>query len=129
MNRLFFMTLIKLFGEACLIALCAAIAILIIGAWRQWDSSIQYSNAFFLAGCLIFIGGGISRMAAGQEWASFQRFGSDSFGDMSPSERANFIVEASSPVRLVIVGVLSGILLFVLSALTYYLWPAVESIP
>jgi hypothetical protein len=124
MNRLFFRTYIKLFGEACLIALCAGIAILVIGTWRKWDSSIQYSNAFFLAGCLIFIGGGISRMAAGQEWGAFQRLGSESFRDMSPGERANFIVDVSSPVRLVIVGVSSGILLFILSALTYYLWPA-----
>ncbi len=124
MNRLVFKTAIKLCGEAALLALLAAVAILIIGGWRKWDTSIQYSNALFMAGCLVFVGGGISRLAAGREWATFQRFGAESFGDMSPVERANFIVDASSPVRLVIVGVLSGIFLFILSALTYYLWPA-----
>ncbi len=124
MNRPVVMAVIKLCGEAVLIALLAAIAIVIVGRWRNWDTSIQYSNALFIAGCLVFIGGGISRLAAGREYGYFQKFGSESFGDMSPSERANFIVEASSPLRLVIVGVLSGIFLFILSALTYYLWPA-----
>jgi hypothetical protein len=36
---------------------------------------------------------------------------------MSPGEQADFIVEASSSVRLIIVGVLSGIWLILIAAL------------
>jgi len=38
---------------------------------------------------------------------------------MSPTERANFIVEASSSLRLVILGLLSGISLMLISSLVW----------
>ncbi len=41
---------------------------------------------------------------------------------MSPTERANFIVEASSSLRLVIVGLLSGVSLMIISSLVWELF-------
>jgi len=117
MKRLVIMAVIKMCGEAILLTIFAGIAIGIIGNLNKWDTSLEYSNAFFVAGCLVIIGGTSSRLTAGQEWDSFQRLYAESFRDMSSGERANFIVNASSSVRLVILGLLSGILLILISVL------------
>lgn len=117
MKRLVIMAVIKMCGEAFFIAILVGILIGIIGNWQKWDTSLQYSNAFFIAGSLVIIAGGSSRLAAGQEWFSFQRTYAESFRDMSPGERANYIVNASSSVRLVFIGLLSGSLLILASIL------------
>jgi hypothetical protein len=119
MKRQIMMVALKMAGEAIVLTILAGIVVVLIGYWRAWDTSFKYSNAFFIAGCLMFIGGAFSRQAAGQEWSYFQRLSADSFRDMSPGERANFIVEASSSMRLVILGILSGILLILISVLVW----------
>lgn len=57
----------------------------------------------------IFTTGSMSRVGV------FQLLYAESFRDMSNGERAKFIVEASGSINLVILGVLSGILLFLIS--------------
>ena len=104
-------------AEALLITLFVAIVIGIIGYRNQWDTSLKYSNAFFIAGCLVIIAGTFSRFGAGQEWSNFRGLYAESFRDMSPGERANYIVEASSSARLVILGLSSGILLILIAVL------------
>jgi len=117
MKRLIILTLIKMCGEAILLALTVGIVIAVIGNINNWDTSIAYSNAFFIAGCLLVVTGGMSRLSAGQEWTSFHLLSAESFRGMSNSERANFIIDASSSFRLVILGLLSGILLIIISAI------------
>jgi hypothetical protein len=119
MKRPLFMTMIKMGGEAVFLTIAAGIAIGIIGYFNKWDTSIKYSNAFFIAGCLFFIGGAFSRLGAGQDWDSFQMLSAESFRDKSPGERANIIITASSSMRLVILGILSGILLILISVLVW----------
>jgi hypothetical protein len=46
----------------------------------------------------------------------------ESFREMSSGERANFIINESSPISLVILGLLSGILLILISAIAAYLF-------
>ena len=111
------MAIIKMCGEAVLLTIFAGIVIGIIGSLNKWDTSLEYSNAFFIAGCLVIIAGTSSRLGVGQEWSYFQGLYAESFRDMSPSERANFIVNASSSVHLVILGLWSGILLILISVL------------
>jgi hypothetical protein len=115
MRRLVMMTVLKIIAEAVLITLIAGIAIGIIGNLNHWDTSIKYSDAFFIAGGFMIIAGGVSRLAAGQERDNFQRLNAESFRDMSASEQANFVVTVSSSVRLVILGLLSGFLLILIS--------------
>ena len=117
MNRLVIMTIIKMCTEAIVLAAVIAAVIGIIGYINQWNSAIVYSNAFFLAGCLVIVAGTASRLGAGQDWKNFQLLPTESFRDMSSGERASFIVAASSPLHLVILGVLSGILLILISAI------------
>lgn len=122
MKRLVLMTILKLCGEAILIAMIVGIVIGVIGALNKWDTSRTYSDAFFVAGSLVMVAGGLSRMASGQEWGSFQLLYAESFRHMSSGERANYIINASSSLRLVILGLLSGILLILVSALVLKLF-------
>jgi hypothetical protein len=115
MKRLVLTTMIKVGGESVLLTVLAAIVIGILGYWNRWSTSLQYSNAFFLAGSLLIIAGTSSRLAAGQQRNFFQQIYADSFREMSASEQANFIIQASSSVRVVILGLVSGILLCSLS--------------
>lgn len=121
MKRQVMIAAIKLCVEAVLTTVLTVIAIVILGNLNQWDTPMQYSNAYFMAGALVIIGGLSSRMAASQEWSFFQKLGGEGFGDMSPTERANFIVEVSSSLRLVIVGLLSGVSLMIISSLVWEL--------
>lgn len=117
MKKLVIMAMLKMCGEAVLLAIIAGIVIAIIGNLNKWDSSIDYSNAFFIAGGLVIIAGTVSRLGAGEQWNSFQRVYAESFRNMSPTERANFIVNASSSLRLVILALMSGVLLILISVL------------
>lgn len=117
MKRSVMMAIITMCGKAVLLTAIAGILIGVIGNIRKWDTSIAYGNAFFIAGCLMIIAGASSKLGAGQEWYSFQFLYAESFRDMSSTERANFIINASSSLSLVILGLLSGILLILISVL------------
>ena len=117
MKRPVMMALIKMCGEALLLAILAGIAIGIIGNLNHWDTALEYSDAFFIAGSLLIIAGASSRLAAGQDLERFRGLYADSYRNMSPAERADFIVNASSSVRLVVIGLLLGILLMLISEL------------
>lgn len=121
MKRLVIKTILNLCAEAILIAAIVAVVIGILGYIKQWNSSITYSNAFFLAGCLFIIAGGLSRFAAGQERNVFQSFSAEAFRGMSASEQANYVVNVSSSTRHVILGLLIGFLLILLSAIAAFL--------
>ena len=117
MKRQDIMAVLKLCGEAVLIAIIAGIAVGIIGNWQKWESSLQYSNAFFIAGCFVIIAGLSTRLGAGEEWSSSQMLGTESFREMSPGERVNAIINLSGSMRLVVLGLLSGLLLILVSAI------------
>ena len=115
MNRLLIMAMIKMCGKALLLTIATGLVIAVIGNIKGWDTSLEYSNAFFLAGCFVIIAGASSRMGAGQEWNTFQLLSAESFRGMSNSEWANLIINVSSSVGLVILGFLSGISLIIIS--------------
>ena len=109
------MTILRLCGTALFFTVIAGVVIGVIGYMNKWDTTVAYSNAFFIAGCLMIIAGGSSRLTAGQEWSSYQSVYAESFRDMSSGERAKYIINASSSYRLVILGLLSGILLILIA--------------
>ncbi len=115
MKRLVILAIIKMCGKAVLLTMIAGIVIGVIGNLNKWDTSLAYSNAFFIAGCLLIIAGAWSRLAAGQGWIDYQLLHAESFRDMSSGEKANYIINASSSIRLVTLGLLSGILLILIS--------------
>lgn len=115
MKRFVITAILKMCGKVILITTIIGVVIGIIGYINQWETSLVYSNAFFIAGCLVIIAGTSSRLGAGQSWTSFQLLSAESFRNMSSAERANFIINANSPVSLTILGVSSGILLILIS--------------
>jgi hypothetical protein len=116
-NRSILLAILTLIAEAFLLALMVGIAIGVLGYLRKWDSSLAYSDAFFIAGSLAIVAGALSRFAASQERNSFQLISAEGFRGMSASERANLIIDVSSSFRHVILGLLTGIFLFLLSVL------------
>lgn len=121
MERSVIKAILKIFMESVILTACIGAGIGMIGYIRKWNSSIAYSDAFFLAGCMVIVAGGLSRLGAGQEWSIFQLFSAETFRGMSSGERANFIIDSSSPVRLVLLGALTGILLILISAIAAYM--------
>jgi hypothetical protein len=117
MNRLVIKAIIKICAKAILLTAIIGVVIGMIGYINEWNSSIVYSNAFFLTGLLVIIAGASSRLGAGKDWNSFQMLSAESFREMSPGERANFIIDASSSLSLFILGLLTGILLILISVL------------
>jgi hypothetical protein len=117
MKRFVFLAIITMFGKAILFTVIAGVVIGGIGYLKKWDTAIPYSNAFFIAGCLMIAAGAMSRLGAGQEWYSFQLIHAESFRDMSNNERANFIINASNSVSMLLLGLMSGILLILISVL------------
>ena len=90
MKRLIIKAIIEMCAKSILLTTLVGVVIGIIGYVNKWSSSIPYSNAFFLAGCLVFVAGGLSRLAAGEDWNNFQMLYAESFHEMSSSERATF---------------------------------------
>lgn len=121
MNQYLVKALIKILVKSLALTAIVSVIIGIIGYLNQWNSLLAYSNAFFLAGCLVIVAGTSSRLAAGQEWSAFQLIQTESFRHMSNSERANFIVEASSSLSALILGILSGLWLVLISALAAFM--------
>ena len=117
MKRLIVTTILKMFGKAIVITIIVGIIIGAIGYTNQWDDSVQYVNAFFIAGCLVIIAGASSRMTAGAGRDQFQSLYAESFRDMSNTERANFIANASSSYSQVILGFLGGLFLIAISVI------------
>jgi hypothetical protein len=117
MKRLIIKAIIKMCVKSILLTTFIGVGIGIIGYINKWNSSIAYSNAFFLAGCLVIVAGTASRLAASQESSNSQWLHAESLREMSSSERAYFMINASSSISLVILGVLSGILLILISAI------------
>lgn len=111
-----------MFAKSILIVTVIGIVIGVIGYINRWDSPITYSNAFFLAGCLLIIAGASSRYAAGQYIQKYQMLDAESFREMSVGERVNSIIDEKGLVGKVILGVLSGLLLIGVSAIAAYLF-------
>ncbi|MFN2213346.1 MAG: hypothetical protein ACK2UE_09775 [Anaerolineales bacterium] len=115
MKRFVIMAIIKILGEAIFFSMVAGMVIGVIGYVKKWDTTIAYSDAFFIAGCFLIIAGASSRIAAGGDWNKFQLLNSERFRVVNSGERANFIANASSSFHLPILGLLSGIILILIA--------------
>ena len=121
MKQFIIQAIIKMGAKSIALTTVISIVIGMIGHINRWNSSIAYSNAFFLAGSLLIIAGTASKFTAGQEWNTFQVLSADSFRGMSSGERAQFIIDVSSSLSALILGVLSGLSLILISAIAAYL--------
>jgi hypothetical protein len=116
MKRLVIKAILQMCMKSIFLVTGIGVIIGVLGYIRKWNSSVTYSNAFFVAGSLVIIAGGLSRFPAGQELNVFQQLYAESFRDMNSMQKVNFIVDASSPISQVILGFLTGLLLLLISA-------------
>ncbi|MFN8443112.1 MAG: hypothetical protein U0175_20225 [Caldilineaceae bacterium] len=121
MKRFIIQEIGKLFAKSALLAAMIGVVVAVLGYLNQWNSLIPYSNAFFVAGCLLIIAGASSRFTAGQETATYRTIHPQSMRDMSFGDQISYIVDSSSPISRVMLGVVSGLLLIVVSAIAAYL--------
>ncbi len=121
MKRLIIKAIFTMCAKALGFTAAIAVIIAIIGYVNKWDSTLAYSNAFFLAGCLMIVAGTASNFRGSQENYNYRLFTAESFRGMSGSERALYIMNVNSPISNVILGVLTGILLILISAIAAYL--------
>jgi hypothetical protein len=120
MKGLVFKAVIKILVKSIVFAAMIGVVIGIIGYINKWNSQITYSNAFFLAGALVILAGTASRLGAGQERSNHLLVSAESFREMNSSERANLIIDASTSMSLVILGLLTGVWLILFSAIVLY---------
>jgi hypothetical protein len=122
MKRQVIVAILKLSAESVLLTLFAAIVIGIIGNSKKWDTNLEYSNAFFIAGSLVIVAGVFSRFGSRQGWNDSQELQAESSRDKNSGQQTNIIVNASGSFRLVIICLLSGILLIATSVLVMELF-------
>lgn len=109
--------IVVLCAKSALLTVVIGAVIGVIGYFNQWASPVAYSNAFFLAGSLMIIAGASSRFAASQGSSAYQLLSAESFRSMSSSERRDYIVNVSSSLSTVILGILTGAILILISAI------------
>lgn len=109
------LSILKICGEVLLLTLVVGLLVGLVGLLSRWDTPRAYSNAFFIAGALVFVGGAASRLGAAQEWTTSVLIHPETFRDLTGAERTGRIMETASSFRLVILGLLSGILLCLIS--------------
>jgi hypothetical protein len=118
MKRLIIKEIVKMSAKCIVLTLVVVGIIVAIGYTRKWDTPVKYSDAFFMAGGFLIIAGGFSRYTSGSDFNFFQQISAESFRGMSSSEQAIFIINASSSVSTAVLGVLTGIFLIIISAIT-----------
>ena len=92
------------------------VIVVIIGNRSGWNTSIEYSNAFFIAGVFVIAGGLASRLGASQDVNQF-RLLSSTKGFRDKSKQLDFIANTRGSTNLVVLSLLSGILLILTSVL------------
>ena len=117
MKRVVISAIITMCVKVLVLTTVVGIVVAFIGNKNAWDTPMAYSNAFFIAGALVIIAGASSRLAASQERGAFLSVYAESFRHMSSSEKADYIVNISSSMSALILGVSSGILLIIISAI------------
>jgi ABC-type glycerol-3-phosphate transport system permease component len=121
MKRLIIRAAIKIGVKSIVFTTIIGAVIGVIGYIKKWDSPVTYSNAFFLAGCVVLIAALSSRYAAMRSSHS-PSFHTTSYHEMNSQEQEDYISSMSSSLSTVIFGVMSGLLLILISAIAAYMF-------
>jgi hypothetical protein len=110
--------ILKLCGKSILLTAAVGIVVVVIGTRSNWNTALEYSNAFFVAGFFVIAGGLASRLGANQDVNQLRLSSSaDSFRKMDMSDRLDLLANSRGSTNLAAVCSLSGILLMLLSVL------------
>lgn len=101
-----------IFGSTVLVALI----VLIVGIALQWNTAVQFSNGFFIAGAIVILLGTLSVAGGFQQRASFPIVYAETASDASLAERGQrMIADISQRYRVVVLMIGMGILLIGIS--------------
>ena len=115
MKSLIAKAIIKLGAKSLLFTAAIGSAIGLVGYLNHWQTSLAYSNAFFLAGCFVLIAGTATQFAAQADYAQTFRF--ERFREMSFKEQADLVADSTGPFSRVALGVSSGVSLALIAIL------------
>jgi len=102
--------------EVIILTTIIGVILVIIGNSSGWNTSIAYSNAFFVAGVFVIAGGLASRLGASHDINQF-RLLSSTKGFRDKSKQQDFVANTRGSTNLVFLSLLSGILLILSSVL------------
>lgn len=107
--------LIKLAAKSLFFTAAIGSAVCLLGYVSHWETSLAYSNAFFLAGCFVLIAGTATQFAAQADYSQTFRF--ERFREMSFREQADLIADSTGAFSRVALGVSSGVCLALIAVL------------
>jgi hypothetical protein len=115
MKSLIVKAIINLCVKSILLTLAIGSLISLLGFVNHWATSLAYSNAFFLAGCLVIVAGTATKLSAQHDYSETFRF--ESFRKTFLNEPANATENSSGSLNLVALGLSTGISLALISIL------------
>src|SRR5512138_2031704 len=104
MKRTISAVILKLGGEAVLLAIVGALVVGLLGRLGRWDTSLQYADAFFIAGCLLIVAGTASKLARSQDTPAFQWLETSAFHDLNANQQEGYVSDMGHSLRVVVVG-------------------------
>jgi hypothetical protein len=103
-------------GIALGLALLISLVILMVGFVLKWNTSVQFSNAFFVAGAIAIVIGTFSVTGGFEQRANFGMTYAESAGQASISERTQrMMADINQRYGVLILMIGTGILLIAIS--------------
>lgn len=107
---------LRLLGIIFGLTVLVALIVLIVGIALQWNTAVQFSNGFFIAGAIVILLGTLSVAGGFQQRASFPIVYAETTSDASLAERGQrMIADISQRYRVLVLMIGMGILLIGIS--------------
>ena len=108
--------ILRLLGIISGLTFLVTLIVLIVGFALQWNTAVQFSNGFFIAGAIVILLGTLSVTGGFQQRASFPIVYAETAGDASLAERGQrMIADISQRYRVLVLLIGMGILLIGIS--------------
>ena len=108
--------ILRLAGSILGITLFASAIVVAIGLFSQWNTPVQYSNGFFIAGVLVIVIGVFSIAGGFEQRANFPIIYAESAGQASIAERAQrMMADINQRYGMLVLLAGAGILLIIIS--------------
>lgn len=108
--------ILRLLGIISGLTFLVTLIVLIVGFALQWNTAVQFSNGFFIAGAIVILLGTLSVTGGFQQRASFPIVYAETASDASLAERGQrMIADISQRYRVLVLLIGMGILLIGIS--------------
>ena len=108
--------ILRLLGIISGLTFLVTLIVLIVGFALQWNTAVQFSNGFFIAGAIVILLGTLSVTGGFQQRASFPIVYAETASDAALAERGQrMIADISQRYRVLVLLIGMGILLIGIS--------------